>query len=108
MSFPTHEEGKMNFNGLDWAIAGTVIFCIYRGYISGFVQQIFGFFGTIFALIMAFHFYNDLGYVFRMAEYLRKPCNIISFILIAVGVSGIMGFGHEVAGTYGDFYDFSG
>ncbi|HEY8343731.1 MAG TPA: CvpA family protein [Bacillota bacterium] len=83
----------MNFNGLDWAITGTVIFCIYRGYISGFVQQIFGFFGTIFALIMAFHFYNELGYAFsgwlNISESLG---NIIGFILIAVAVSGIMGF----------------
>jgi|GEM_PF-517969 len=83
----------MNLSGLDWVIAITIIFFIYRGFRNGFVQQFFGLFGTILALIVAFHFYNELGYTFsRWLNVSENLGNIAGFILITVGISGIMGF----------------
>lgn len=83
----------MSLNVMDWAIVLSLLFFIFRGFRSGFVQQLFGLFGTILALVLAFHYYDDLGKA--LADWLRVSenlGNILGFILLAVGVSAIMGF----------------
>ncbi len=75
---------------LDWAITISLLIYIYRGFKSGFVQQLFGLLGSITALILAFYFYDKLG--IYLADWLRISENlggILGFILIMVGISAV-------------------
>lgn len=78
---------------LDWLIGGTFGLFIFFGYRKGFVQQFFDLTGSIFAIILAFYFYHQLGkylaHLFNCAESLAK---IIGFVLILVIISGTVSF----------------
>lgn len=78
---------------LDWLIAAVFAFLIYRGYKKGFVQQLFDLLGSIFALILAFGFYEKVGkYIAGVLHFSIPLSNIIGFIFIVVGVSGTVSF----------------
>ncbi|NLM37056.1 MAG: CvpA family protein, partial [Firmicutes bacterium] len=77
---------------LDWAIIITLLIFAYRGFRHGFVQQLLGLLGSVVAVVTAFYFYQKLGFV--LAEWLRISDNlagILSFILIVVGISAVVG-----------------
>src|SRR5690554_3791388 len=83
----------MKMNSLDWTIIISLLIFIYRGFRTGFVQQLFGLFGSILALVLAFRYYPELGTALagwiNISENLG---NIIAFILLVVGISSVMAF----------------
>lgn len=83
----------MKMNGLDWAIIISLLIFIYRGFKTGFIQQLFGLFGSILALVLAFRYYPELGTA--LAGWLNiseNLGNIIAFIILVVGISSIMAY----------------
>lgn len=78
---------------VDWIIVGVFLFFIVRGYKKGFVQQLFDLLGSIFALILAFCFYEKVGRYLALFLHFSVPLsNIIAFILIVVSISGTVSF----------------
>lgn len=78
---------------LDWLIAIVFGFFIVKGFKKGLVQQLFDLIGSVVALILAFHFYKTLGAALAPRLNFSLPlANIIAFILIVVGLSGLVSF----------------
>jgi uncharacterized membrane protein required for colicin V production len=78
---------------LDWVIGAVLGLFIFLGYRKGFVQQFFDLLGSVFALLLAFYFYQRLGkYLAQLLNCSVPLSNIIGFILIVIIISGTVSF----------------
>jgi membrane protein required for colicin V production len=75
----------MDWNGLDWVLAGIFVLGIARGLWRGAISQVFGIAGVLGGFLLASHFYERVAVqVLRVFPHLAQPhwVGIISFVLI--------------------------
>ncbi len=48
-------------NGLDWVLAGIILFCVIRGIMRGAISQVFGIAGLLGGFLVASHHHQGLG-----------------------------------------------
>lgn len=78
---------------VDWIIGAVFVIFIYRGCRKGFVQQLFDLMGSIFALILAFHFYQRAGESLAAHLQISGPlANVIAFAFIVAAISCTVSF----------------
>jgi uncharacterized membrane protein required for colicin V production len=93
-TFNDHDDRRFKaLTWLDWLIGAVFGLFIFLGYRKGFVQQFFDLLGSIFALLLAFYFYHQLGKYLAGLLHCSVPfANIIGFILIVIIISGTVSF----------------